>query len=136
MGFCVLDLDRIVANATEKRGYFAEKSKIKVNKGIEFIETMPCVELWFLLHFLDRYSAKAYVNYDQISKPLKQHITRYEKTSAFFKSNPIYELLITKGNLKQADEFARKLAIEKDDSDNPYFNFTDINKLIKRLKNR
>jgi hypothetical protein len=134
--FCVLDLDRILANPTEKKGYYSEKAKKIRNTGIEFIETMPCIELWFLLHFIKKFSAKTYLNYEQLSKVLKQHITRYEKTSAFFKSNPIYELLITKGSLEKAAEFARKLAIEKVDSANPYFNFTDIHSLVTRLKNR
>ena len=93
--FCVLDLDRIITNSTEKQGYIAEKSKVLVNKRIEFVETMPCIELWFLLHFLKHYSAKTYLNFNQISKPLRQHFPNYEKTSVFFNSISIYELLKT-----------------------------------------
>jgi hypothetical protein len=65
--FCVIDLDRIITNDTEKKGYFSEKSKTKANKGIEFIETMPCIELWFLLHFLENYSSRVYIDYNQVS---------------------------------------------------------------------
>jgi hypothetical protein len=134
--FCVLDLDRILANPTEKKGYYSEKAKKKLNAGIEFIETMPCIELWFLLHFLNNYSAKIYLNYEQLSKALKKHIPCYGKTADFFQKNPIYEYLSSKGSYENADKFAQRLASDKLKSDNPYFNFTDINKLIKQLKAR
>lgn len=134
--FCVLDLDRILTNKTEKKGYELEKSKTNSNKGIEFIETMPCIELWFLLHFLDNYSSKIYLDYKQVVKPLKKYIYNYDKTSIFFKSINIYDYLNSNGDYKKANEFAIKLDKEKENSDNPLFNFTQINKLINNLKNR
>lgn len=134
MVFCVLDLDRIITNTTENKGYLEEKSKKKANNGIEFVETMPCIELWFLLHFIDRYSSKVYMDYEQVSKPLKDFIPNYEKTGDFFKSIHIYEFLSAKGRYGKAEEFAKKLSEEKENSDNPYFNFSEIYELIKKLK--
>jgi len=134
--FCVIDLDRILTNQTEKKGYEIEKSKTKSNKGIEFIETMPCIELWFLLHFLNKYSSKFFLNYKQVVKPLKEYIPNYDKSSKFFKTIDIYEYLNTNGNYQKADELAKKLEKEKKDSDNPLFNFTQINSLVNNLKNR
>lgn len=134
--FCVLDLDRILTNPTEKKGYELEKSKTKSNKGIEFIETMPCIELWFLLHFLDKYSSKTFLNYKQVVAPLKKYISNFDKSTKFFKTINIYEYLNTNGNYHKANEFAIKLEKEKADSGNPLFNFTQINKLINNLKSR
>ncbi|MDO9510332.1 MAG: RloB family protein [Bacteroidales bacterium] len=134
--FCVLDLDRIMTNETEKKGYFAEKAKILVNKGIEFIETMPCIELWFLLHFLDNYSSKVYLDYNQISAPLKHYIPKYEKTTKFLKPIRLYEFLSKNGNSGRANKFASRLEAEKENSNNPLFNFTQINNLINKLKEK
>lgn len=134
--FCVLDLDRIITNATEEKGYNIEKSKSKANKGIEFIETMPCIELWFLLHFLKNYSSKVYLDYNQVSMPLKNYIPGYEKTAKFLKPIRLYEYLNKNGNFDKANEFALRLEEEKEDSDNPLFNFTQINNLINRLKGK
>lgn len=132
--FCVLDLDRIITNRTEKKGYVIEKAKTKANKGIEFIETMPCIELWFLLHFLENYSSKVYLCYNQVSVPLRRHIPNYEKTAKFLKSINLYEYLNNNGDFELANQYATRLEAEKGESDNPLFNFTQINKLINRLK--
>ena len=134
--FCVLDLDRIIANDTEKKGYLIEKARTKANNGIEFIETMPCIELWFLIHFLENYSSRIYLDYNQVSVPLRQHIPNYEKTTKFFKSINLYEYLNSNGDFDVANEFAKRLEIEKRGSDNPFFNFTQINNLITRLKEK
>lgn len=134
--FCVLDLDRIITNPTEQKGYCKEKAKIKANKGIEFIETMPCIELWFLLHFLQNYSSRVYLDYNQVSVPLKRHIPNYEKTAKFLKSIDLYEYLNNNGDFELAKQYATRLETEKNESDNPLFNFTQINNLITRLKEK
>lgn len=134
--FCVLDLDRIITNDTEEKGYNLEKSKLKANKGIEFIESMPCIELWFLLHFLKNYSSKIYLDYNQVSIPLKNYIPDYEKTAKFLKPIRLYEYLNKYGNFDMANKFAIRLEEEKKDSDNPLFNFTQINNLLNRLKEK
>ena len=134
--FCVFDLDRIITNDTEKKGYNLEKSKTNANKGIEFIETMPCIELWFLLHFLKTYSSKVYLDYNQVKIPLWNYIPNYEKTAKFLKPIRLYEYMNKNGNFDKANEFAIRLEEEKEESDNPLFNFTQINNLINRLKEK
>ncbi|MGY5353455.1 RloB family protein [Wenyingzhuangia sp. IMCC45467] len=132
--FCVLDMDRIITNETEKRGYYLEKTKIKSNRKIEFIESMPCIEFWFLQHFLKNYSSKVYLNYNQVSTALKQHIHNYDKTGNFLKPFGIYNHLNTVGNYSNANEFASKSIEEKNTSSNPLFNYTNMNALINKLK--
>jgi|SRR5690554_438872 len=132
--FCVLDLDRIYSNSSEKKGYLTEKSKKKANNKIEFIETMPCIELWFLLHFFNSYSSKIYLNFEQVCTSLKKFIPDYDKTGKFLESIRIYEFLLKEGNFNKADECAHKLTKERINSDNPFFNFTEINTLIQKLK--
>lgn len=71
-----------------------------------------------------------------MSVPLKRHIPDYEKTAKFLKSINLYEYLNSIGNFELAEKFASRLEIEKDGSDNPFFNFTQINNLIARLKEK
>lgn len=133
--FCVLDMDRIIANRTESQGYNLEKSKTKANRNIIFIESMPCIEFWFLQHFLNNYSSRIYVNDGQACSALKQHISGYNKSANFLKPFGLYNYLNSVGNYSNADTFATQSITEKKQSTNPQFNYTNINVLINKLKN-
>ena len=102
--FCVLDMDRMLANKTELNGYNKEKNKSRLNKNIVFIETMPCIELWFLLHFYSVYSNKIYLDYNSVSKELKKHIPDYDKTIKYLKKTKIYDYLLKNGDIEKAKE--------------------------------
>lgn len=52
----------------------------KENKGIMFIETNPCTEFWFLLHFLPTLQVKHYTSYEQLLPELQRYMPGYEKT--------------------------------------------------------
>lgn len=132
--FCVLDMDRIISNSTEYNGYISEKSKTKKNKNIEFIETMPCIELWFLLHFIEPYSNRIYLNYDQIIPVLKTHFKDYDKTEKFLKGIRLYEYLTEQGDIEKASNFAKRLLIDKKSNGNKFFNYTLMEELISKLK--
>jgi len=131
--FCVLDMDRISSNKTELIGYTNEKNKSRLNKKIVFIETMPCIELWFLLHYYSVYSNKIYLDYNTVSKELKKHIPDYDKTIKFLKKTKLYDFLINNGDFNQAIEFSKRLNEEKKNSTNKFFNYTTISELIETL---
>ncbi|MCD8455226.1 RloB family protein [Tenacibaculum finnmarkense genomovar ulcerans] len=132
--FCVLDMDTILTNSTQKAGYLKEKSKTHSNKNIEFIESMPCIEFWFLQFFLSRYSSKLYLNYGQVVKELKKHFKQYEKTEKLLESIKLYEHLNNSGNFFNANKFSTESVIEKRSSTNSLYNYTQINELINKLK--
>ena len=52
----------------------------KENKGFMFIETNPCTEFWFLLHFLPTLQVKHYTSYEQLLPELQRYMPGYEKT--------------------------------------------------------
>jgi hypothetical protein len=133
--FCVLDMDRIIANKTESQGYYLEKSKTRANKNIVFIESMPCIEFWFLQHFLSNYSSRIYVNDGQACSALKRHIVNYNKSGNFLKNVGIYSYLNSTGNYTNANAFSTQSIIEKERSTNPQFNYTNVNILINKLRN-
>lgn len=52
---CLVDMDVMHSKPSEMPVY--QKAKIKTEKaGIRVIETNPCTEFWFLLHFLPKLS--------------------------------------------------------------------------------
>ena len=53
----------------------------------------PCLEFWFLLHFI--YTAKAYKDYNEMKEDFKKHMKDYDKNKAYYKAenNDIYSKL-------------------------------------------
>lgn len=56
---CLIDMDRIKNNSTEWQQYQTARAN-KQYEGIIFIETYPCTEFWFLLHFLPGIGKRAF----------------------------------------------------------------------------
>ncbi len=61
--------------------------------------SIPCFELWFLLHF--NYSTKSYQSCDNLIQDLKKYIKKYQK------NNDIFDLIYP--NLEKALENSQKL---------------------------
>ncbi len=54
-------------------------------KGINMVSySTPCIEYWFLLHFL--YTTKPYTCYDEIRRELRTYLTGYDKNFDFCKT--------------------------------------------------
>ncbi len=132
--FCVLDMDDLIKKPALLREYLRERARNRQNRNILFVESMPCFELWFLLHFLQGYSAKVYENFHQLKPELMKYIKDYEKTEAFFRKRSIYEFLEKEGNSDQARQFAQMLLQDKPKSENPYFNYTRVYEVKDKLR--
>lgn len=128
--FCVFDMDRIHANTTEYRGFLSEKSKKLKNKKIVFIESMPCIEIWFLLHFINDCSFKAYQNYASLKPFLIKWLVGYEKTEKYLSKIRLYTYLKEHGSLPQALELASRLNETRGKSKEKDINYTQMNELI------
>jgi hypothetical protein len=88
--FCVIDMDEMHRDQKLMEKY----EKLKKEHGSEqlvFIETNPCTEFWFLLHY--EYTTKLFHNYRQLETLLKKHIPGYKKTEKFLAGNNIYNYL-------------------------------------------
>lgn len=133
--FCVLDMDNILNNSSLKKQYLKEKSYNKHNSGIFFIETMPCFELWFLLHFTKKHSTKIFRNYREIYPELIKYIKNYQKSEQFFRDIGFYNHLETTGSIELAKRNAELLLLDKKKQDNPFFNYTHMHELFEQLKN-
>ncbi len=117
--FWIVDLDQIVKERREATGVkkdpmrtFIEcREKVlhgkKYAKRIRVIVNNPCLEFWFLLHFM--HTSKSFDCYDQVEKELKKYIQDYNKSEGYFKqkNNDIYSKL--KPRLKKAIEHSDRL---------------------------
>lgn len=79
--FYVNDMDAIVKQGKEER-YLALKNRLldKTKGKVVFVESMPCIEFWFLLHkcYRDSYWA----SWDDLKPELLKWISDYEKTGS------------------------------------------------------
>ena len=85
----ITDLDNIVGDSAQYREYIKDK-KLYENRGVIFIESHPCIELWFLYHFNKRYEKSTYTTYDEIKGPLRKHLPGYEKSKAYYTGNTTF----------------------------------------------
>lgn len=98
---CLLDMDRLNHVPAEMRKYKSFRSR-KDNKDIKFIETNPCTEFWFLLHFLPTLQVKHYMSYEELLPELQKYMPGYEKTKRYFIRTRLYEYLKEHGDIETA----------------------------------
>lgn len=97
---CLIDMDRLNQNTKEMQTY--QRLKQRYGKHVIFIETGPCTEFWFLLHFIPAPAIRRFANYDQLLPELQKYMPGYEKTKRYFRQHDIYRMLIETGNLQLA----------------------------------
>lgn len=105
---CLVDMDRLLTHPKEMAAY--EEIKKKSSRRIVWIETNPCTEFWFLLHFLPQLSVKHYESYEDLLPELQHYMQGYEKTERYFKKNNLYRYLTENGDLQLAISYAEELS--------------------------
>ena len=86
-----------------------QQLKKKSPGNVIWIETNPCTEFWFLLHFLPQISTKHYETYEDVLPDLQRYMPGYEKTARYFKKNNLYKYLTENGDLQRAIGYAEEL---------------------------
>lgn len=82
----------------------------KSSRKIVWVETNPCTEFWFLLHFLPQLSVKHYDSYEQLIPELQRYMPSYEKTVRYFRKIKLYNYLTENGDLQRALSYAKELS--------------------------
>ena len=80
-------MDRLLRFPSEMQLYQNAKKKYSAKKygdKIRFIETNPCTEFWFLLHFLPNAVCRKYESYEQLLPELQKYMPGYEKNKTLF----------------------------------------------------
>lgn len=128
---CLIDMDVIESSHDKMEHYKALKRE---NPGIIFVESSPCTEYWFLMHYMPGPSSKEYADYDAVAQELKKHIPNYDKTEVFFNKTHIYRELKEKGNMERAIEISRELEELRTKEPEVYKSYTQIYKLFDIIK--
>ena len=105
---CLVDMDRLLKVPAEMATY--QKLKKKSSRNVIWIETNPCTEFWFLLHFLPQLSMKHYDSCEDVLPDLQHFMPDYEKTARYFRKNNLYNYLTEHGDLERAINYAKELS--------------------------
>lgn len=128
---CLVDMDVIMGNHDKMEHYRALK---KDNPRIIFVESSPCSEYWFLMHFMPSPSSKEYADFDTVAQELKLHIPNYDKTEAFFNKTHIYRELKEKGDMERAIRISRELEQLRVKEPEVYRSYSQMYKLFDIVK--
>ena len=124
---CLIDMDVIEGDHEKMEHYKALKQK---NPDIIFVESSPCTEYWFLMHYMPIPSSKEYPDYNAVVHELKKHIPNYDKTEAFFNKNHIYQELKEKGDMELAIKMSRDLDELHEKEPEVYKSYSQMYKLF------
>lgn len=131
---CLFDMDRLLRNPTEMQLYQRAKKKYSAKKyadSVMFVETNPCTEFWFLLHFLPNVVCRHYENCEQLLPELQKYMPGYEKTKRYFKRTNLYKYLTENGDLERAMSNSEKLCQLCKDSPEDLMAYSEIHRVIK-----
>lgn len=134
---CLFDMDRLLQQPSEMRLYTNAKKKYGAKKyagRVMFIETNPCTEFWFLLHFLPNVVCRQYESYEQLLPELQKHMPGYEKTKRYFIKTNLYKYLTEHGDLDRAVQNSEKLCRLCQESPEDLKAYSEIHKVIELLK--
>ena len=109
--------------------YRTAKSKAE-KSGIQIIETNPCTEFWFLLHFLPHLSTKVYTTYEEVVSDLSKYPPKYEKSKKYFQRTPLYQYLTEYGDLSRATNHAHQLLALAEQTPEDLHSYTHIHELL------
>ena len=124
--YCLIDMDKVLSDNTLAK-YLTDKKRIE-KKGIVVFESNPCLEFWFLLHFVR--TTKPFSNCESVERELQRYILNYSKNQQYLVQSNIYKTL--KPNLLKAFENGKW--IEENSNENDYNSSkSEIFKLIKIL---
>lgn len=129
---CLVDMD-VISGSYEKSEHF--KALQKANPDVIFVESSPCTEYWFLMHFMPNASSKEYATYEQAVTALRKHISDYDKTEEFFNKNHIYRILKENGDMEKAIALSRELDDLRKQEPDVYKSYSQMYKLFDIIEN-
>ena len=136
--FWIIDLDTVLSESRQaKKGVEKpidvllkfKKTIEDTHKNIILIINQPCLEFWFLIHFVA--TAKAFIDCDEAGKQLTKYLPDYAKTEKFFvkQDDDIYKKL----RAQLGDAIAKSSKMPAFDKSTPYNGLTEMHKFFDKL---
>ena len=128
--FLVIDTDTLVKNKAQYAIYQEAKEKYK-KQGVIFIESHPCIEIWFLYHLMDKFVRTNFETYEALRPAIESVLPKYEKTARYYQKNSLFRESILKSqtNREKAIDFSIK-ACKYEPIENEIANYTEVFKAI------
>lgn len=130
---CLFDMDRLLQHASEMQVYQQAKKKYSAKRyagKVMFVETNPCTEFWFLLHFLPDDVCRRYESYEQLLPELQKYMPGYEKTKRYFTRTNLYKYLTENRDLELAVSNSERLCQLCKNSPEDLKSYSEIHKVI------
>ncbi len=128
---CVIDLDKICEESKFKD---FQKECLKLSSKIIPITSNPCIELWFLQHFLSYPSARHFSNYKEIAQVLKVHLPEYGKTRKYYRKRRPFSEMERNGGIERARKNSFELLKHLESTrDCEHKSYTEVGLSINRL---
>ncbi|MDG5800175.1 RloB domain-containing protein [Marinilabiliaceae bacterium ANBcel2] len=122
------DYDTVVSQ--DKKNKFDQL--VKKYSGYDEVlicDSMPSIEIWFLLHFI--YTTQEFTCYNEIERVLKGQLPDYEKTKNYLMQERWFEVLIANGGFAKAIIHSKRLMKQYSEEDvGQYFPFTKMHLAI------
>lgn len=97
---CVFDADTAQVDEVQRQRIVALKAKYAGKKNVILCDSLPSIEFWFLIHYLD--SNRHFPNAHAVEWELRNFIVQYDKTEPFLKNRKWVEDLVADGKLDMA----------------------------------
>ena len=131
IAFCVLDIDTILRENSLQE---FRKACRQLSKEIVPITSNPCIEIWFLMHFMKTPQMRAYESYEALKKVLRIHLENYDKTEEYLATSGIFSKLEENNGLETALTNSKTiLACLKQSNIISQSSFSEISLLINHL---
>ena len=102
----VFDADVALWREDEKAKLDDLKKKYEKNTNVILCDSLPSIEYWFLLHFVDVH--RLFPNSESVTKELRKYIPNYDKTDKFLSNVRWVKAMCADNKLKVALQNADK----------------------------
>lgn len=115
---CVCDADITRANPAEQIRLKELKQKFSNNDNVVICDSMPSIEFWFLIHYLN--TSKYFNDSKEVIQVLRRWLPEYNKNGAMLEKQQWVSNLCSDGKLEKACTIAESLTIESPSYSNIY----------------
>lgn len=105
------DYDTIISQGKQEK-YNSFMRKYGKRSKVLICETMPAIELWFLLHFT--FTTREFPDCNQVERELKQYLPDYEKRRTFLERKKWFEEMMSGEREQEAIERAEHLLRQRE----------------------
>lgn len=128
--FFVIDTDVIVKDKKQYSEYLQKKECYK-KLGVTFIESHPCIELWFLYHLADKFARTNYETYEALRPEIERVLPKYEKTKRYYQKDTFFKTNILNDTEKRATAIRRGIkSCSYEATEGEIANYTELFKAI------